>query len=266
MSKYSDQDYLRSQQYKDASKLNTRIELHRRFSTNPQSLYRRVFDLLQIRAGESILELGCGPGDLWQENLDRLHVSCRIHLTDFSPGMLRQAQKNLAQSDFRFDFTNLDAQLIPFGKERFDLVIANFVLYHIPDRSMALSEIQRVLRPGGRLFAATNGQMHLHEIEELIKKIDPGQLQESPIASFNLENGAQILSNFFSQVRLHSFEDSLLVTEVQPLLAYMRSMDYTPEFDRRREDLAQLIQSRIQDEGAFFVRKGVGMFEAVKRK
>jgi SAM-dependent methyltransferase len=264
MSRYSDQDYLRSKQYKDAAKLNARIALHRRFSTNPQNFYRWIFDHLHLEARQHILELGCGSGDLWRDNLDRLPAGCQITLTDFSSGMLSQARMNLAQSRSDINFVNLDAQHIPFRTEHFDIVIANFMIYHIPDRSMALSDIHRVLKPEGHLFAATNGEGHLRELRELVQKIAPDSLREHPATAFNLENGTALLSRFFSKVRIHRFEDSLLVTEVQPLVSYIRSMDYSPEIDKRPEQVAQLIESRIQEQGALFIHKSPGMFEAIR--
>ncbi len=59
----------------------------------------------------------------------------------------------------RVQFKEIDAQSIPFEDETFDAVIANHMLYHVPDRPKAIAEIKRVLKPGGRLIATTIGKI-----------------------------------------------------------------------------------------------------------
>ena len=60
-------------QYRDASNLNARIALHERFSTNPRSLPLWIFDQLELPDDARILEIGCGPENLWADNAERLH-------------------------------------------------------------------------------------------------------------------------------------------------------------------------------------------------
>ncbi|HEY5573784.1 MAG TPA: hypothetical protein VIK64_12265 [Anaerolineales bacterium] len=72
MSKFTDPVHLRSEQFRTAANLNARIRLHQRFSTNPQNLYLWVLNHVQLKPGQQLLELGCGSGELWRENLDRL--------------------------------------------------------------------------------------------------------------------------------------------------------------------------------------------------
>ena len=84
MSRVTDQEYLLSEQYQDASNLNARIQLHRRFSVNKYGLPRWVFDQLDFSSTSRILELGCGPANLWRENLDRIPKGWDITLSDLS--------------------------------------------------------------------------------------------------------------------------------------------------------------------------------------
>jgi len=78
-------------QYRDASNLNARIALHRRFSTNKAGWTRWVFDQLALPQECAILELGCGPADLWQQNAGCIPEGWHITLSDFSPGMVEKA-------------------------------------------------------------------------------------------------------------------------------------------------------------------------------
>src|SRR5215210_9014670 len=210
MPKIADQTYLR-EQYKNAANLNDRIQLHVRFSTNRYDFHRWVFDQLKLAASSRVLELGCGPGSLWRPNLARIPSGWQITLTDFSPGMLAEARANLAGAH-PFSFEQADAQAIPFANASFDAVIANHMLYHVPDRAKAFAEIRRMLRPKGRFYAATNGENHLREIYEFVHQFD-STIDLWNRMTFRLESGAAELSHFFSHVLLHRYESALVVTE-----------------------------------------------------
>lgn len=58
---------------------------------------------------------------------------------------------------------NLDAQRIPLPEHSFDLILVNHLLYHVPEKELAITELWRVLTPGGKLCSATNGFGHLVE-------------------------------------------------------------------------------------------------------
>ena len=99
VSKFTDQQYLKTDQYKDSSNLDARVAIHQRFSTNPYGWFRWIFDtLLKLPSSARILELGCGHGLLWKENVDRIPSGWMITLSDLSPGMLDAAWRNLVVS------------------------------------------------------------------------------------------------------------------------------------------------------------------------
>src|SRR5512142_868159 len=126
MSKPTDQEYLKTEQYRDSSNLDARIVIHQRFSTNPYGWFRWVFDaLVKLPANAKILELGSGNGLLWKENASRIPAGWQIILSDLSPGMVDAAWRNLVVTGRAFQFKEIDAQSIPYEKETFDAVIAN---------------------------------------------------------------------------------------------------------------------------------------------
>ncbi|MBN2548278.1 MAG: methyltransferase domain-containing protein, partial [Anaerolineales bacterium] len=108
----SDQRYLSESQYKTPANLQARIILHQRFSTNPYPWQRWVFEQLELQPGMRLLEVGCGPGDLWRENLDRLPPGMRITLGDLSTGMAAAARAAV-DGQPAFSFIGVDAQHIP---------------------------------------------------------------------------------------------------------------------------------------------------------
>jgi SAM-dependent methyltransferase len=271
MNQSTNPDYLLSVQYKTASNLNARAHLHKRYSTNRTPWCRWVFDrLLQAGppAAPAVLELGCGPGHLWEENLDRLPAGWDVTLTDFSPGMLDEARRNLSRAARAFRFEQADAQRIPFEAERFDLVVANHMLYHVPDRAAACVEIRRVLKPGGRLLAATNGEAHMRELWDLLRQCVPDLApMNEMIAGFTLENGRRQLESFFGDVHLHLYDDALEVTEPEPLIAYaLSSRAYGLSAQPGALGcFARLVRQRLALDGAIHIGKATGLFEAVSQ-
>ena len=258
----TNQQYLLHEQYKDASNLNARIQLHRRFSTNQVNWYHWVFDQYDIAPGSRILELGCGPALLWRENLNRVPDSWDMTLTDFSPGMLQEAQNNLHGSDKHFTFGIVDAQSIPFETNSFDVVIANHMLYHVPDRAKALQEVRRVLRPAGRFYAVTNGEDHLLEILQLRQRAGldlPSRVASSP---FTLENGGEQLAPWFADREQQLFHNSLVITETEPLVAFVLSTIKQEEGIGKVEGLRQLIDQELAQHGTINVQLVSGMFIA----
>ncbi|MBV7339567.1 class I SAM-dependent methyltransferase [Chloroflexi bacterium TSY] len=257
-----DPQYVTSQ-YQDASNLNARIRLHRRFSTNKYGWPRWVFDQFGLPPQCRILELGCGTGDLWFENLDRLSAGWEIVLSDFSSGMLRHARHNLGDNrNFRFGV--IDAQSIPFESGSFDAVVANHMLYHVPNRARALAEIQRVLKSDGRFYAATIGTQDLQEMAALVGKFDSqlASWRRRLSDSFTLENGSAQLTQWFDGVTLHHYEDSLIITEAAPLVDYILSGRINLSADRQR-DFARFVQQELQlCGGKLYVTKASGIFES----
>jgi ubiquinone/menaquinone biosynthesis C-methylase UbiE len=266
MSKFTDQQYLKSDQYRDSSNLDARVVIHQRFSTNPYGWFKWVFDtLLELPENAKILELGCGHGLLWKENIDRIPAEWNITLSDLSSGMLDAAWRNLVVSGRAFQFKEIDAQSIPFEDEAFDAVIANHMLYHVPDRPKAIAEIKRILKPGGRLIATTIGQNHLKEIANWIRYVSPASDFESFGSPFTLENGLEQLEQFFSQVTVSRYSDNLHVTEIKPIVAYIRSSIHAT--DLSEENLSNLqhdLEKESKEKGKIVIAKDSGLFEAIK--
>ena len=251
-------------QYRSAANLNARIQLHQRFSVNHYGWQPWIFDQLDFPPQGRLLELGCGAGNLWLENLKRIPAGWEIILSDFSAGMLQQAQTNLAgRRDFKFKIVDANSLPLPFEDNYFDGVIANHMLYYINDRPALLAEIRRILKPNGRFYCSTIGDNHICELNVLIAQLDAGLAAwDHANNTFILENGAAQLAPFFSQVSLRRYEDALEVTEAAPLVAYILSMfGGMDAFAGREDQIEQLIQSELASHGgAIHITKDSGIF------
>lgn len=212
-------------QYQNASNISARIKLHHLYSKNQQGWFPWIYEQCNLKPNMNVLELGCGDGSLWLTNKELLPDSLHIHLSDLSEGMLRDARRAIGTSDPRFSYQAIDAAKIPLESDSFDLVIANHVLFYCDDLKQVCSEIQRVLKPNGVFLCSTYGKKHMKEITDLVQEYDSRILlsAENLYDRFGLYNGADLLTDYFSNVRRTDYEDSLFVTDPEPLIAYILS-------------------------------------------
>ena len=88
-------------QYQNASNISSRIRLHKEYSTNSKGWFPWIFEHCKLKPNERVLEIGCGNGALWTENLNHIPSNLSILLSDVSDGMLRDARRNLPSGDKR---------------------------------------------------------------------------------------------------------------------------------------------------------------------
>jgi len=255
------------QQYRDSSNLAARIALHQRFGTNQYNWQRWVFDQFSLPSKCRILELGCGSGTLWLENLGWVPAGWEMILSDLSAGMVEKARQNLGVHS-RFQFKVMDGRSIPSENESFDAVIANHIFQHIPDKAAALAEIRRILKPGGKFYTSTIGERHLSEISDLLAKFDPelaswASWRDQPDA-FTLEKGETQLLPWFSDVRLSRYENALDVTEVAPLLDYILSGRVELSAPGREQFRDFLDREMDSQGGIIHITLDSGLFTAVR--
>ncbi len=213
------------QQYINSSNITARINLHEEYSSNREGWFRWLYRMADIKSGERVLELGCGDGSFWKQNLDRIPDNLDITLTDISDGIVHETARTLVIPNSRLSFKVMDAQKIEEPDNSFNVVIANHVLFYCDDLSRALSEIMRVLKPNGRFICSTYSSSHMKEIRELVQSYDDriALSVDNLYEKFGKENGKEILSEYFSDIEWKQFEDNLTATRPEPLIAYIMS-------------------------------------------
>lgn len=252
-------------QYLDDGKLLRRINLHVKHSTNTQGFIPWLFDWYEFYDNFKILELGCGNGRQWEGRIESLPKGCKLILSDFSDGMV-----NIVRNKFliynALSFEKIDIQSIPYLDETFDVVIANHMLYHIPDLSTALSEVKRVLKTGGKLYSTTNGngglRLFVHNVLEHFCCDINVFTQEW---SFSLQNGTEILRNYFSDVKRCDYKDSLSITKTQDLVDWIESTISISNYPEKSIDgLFDYLEEIRKKEGTINIQKENGLFISIK--
>ena len=246
-------------QYNTAEKLDTRISIHSKYSTNKQGFGNWIASHYQIREGASVLELGCGTGDMWAGKDEIIRRCSRFVLSDFSEGMLNRARETLRDCS-GIEYRTIDIQKIPFADHSFDVVIANMMLYHVPDLDQGLREAGRVLKEDGTFYCATFGENGM--MEYIAGLFSAYHVRKEINRNFTLQNGEEKLRTVFGNVRRLLYEDALEVTDAEDLADYIQSLTGMSELQKLPRDTLVSVLEQNMSEGVLRIPKEYGMFIA----
>jgi SAM-dependent methyltransferase len=195
------------EEYADESRLAARRAAHA--SAEGPDAHDLVFEAVAEVAPRRILEVGCGAGELAERM--SLELGAAVVAIDQSKRMVELTRARGVEAHVR------DVQDLGFADGSFDCAVAAWVLFHAADLDRALSELARVLRPGGRLVAATNGPDQVRELYELVG-------QEPPATTFNAANGGESLRRHFARVDRTDLHGWFVFPDAAAAQAYIDSM------------------------------------------
>ena len=247
-------------QYLNSTNVAARIRLHSEYSVNQEGWFPWLYRMSEIQDGMNILEIGCGNGALWLENMNYIPPHVHITLSDISDGMLRDAKNSI--NDERFSFSCFNAEKIPFEDERFDVVYANHMLFYCDDIDLVLKECHRVLKKSGKLICSTYSKRHMKEITELVQEFDKDIVLSSDVLyeRFGLDNGNNILNRYFDSVECIRYEDSIEISDSEPLINYIVSCHGNQNrilIDHYRE-FRDFVADKVKN--GFHITKDAGIF------
>jgi SAM-dependent methyltransferase len=184
-----------------------------------------------VEAGpRRVLEVGCGWGEL-AEWIGR-ETGAEVVAVDLSPRMVELARER------GVDASVADVQSLPFPDQSFDVVVAAWMLYHVPDLDRAIMEVARVLGPGGTFVAATNSRLHLLELRELVGS-GPSALK------FAREDGEEHLRAAFTDVRRIDVDGVHVLADRSEVEEYVRaSISMSPFVDNLPDELDEPFVAR----------------------
>jgi SAM-dependent methyltransferase len=264
-------------QYEDPSNLQSRVNVYAYLCPEhplPKGMTFEdwVLDHLDWTGEESALDIGCGPGGF----LSPISLRAgRVMGFDLSLGMLARARKGMP--DGQAQLTAADIQALPLVSDSVDVVVAAFMLYHVPHLDRALQELSRVLQGGGTILAVTNGPGDKAEIRQAWQEAGRriiGHTFRVPHWSdnFNLDNGATLLGEAFEVVAVDRARGTFEFPDPEPVLAWVQSLH--PGLEDEMEDatwrdvmgeLRRVVAHEIEAHGTFAAGKDSGLVIARKR-
>jgi ubiquinone/menaquinone biosynthesis C-methylase UbiE len=127
------------------------------FSVDERELRSAMVDLLELRPGARVLDVGCGTGKDSLLILERIGPEGDLFAQDLSIGMLRVARRKLGRANGKFELFQTNASYLPFADAQFDAVFHFGGINEFGELRRALREMTRVVRPGGKVVVGDEG-------------------------------------------------------------------------------------------------------------
>jgi SAM-dependent methyltransferase len=210
-----DEGFVRDQ-YASTDRLDTRISV---WHADPERGTPQDAVLAELRRPppRRLLEVGCGTGALAARISS--DIGCEVVAIDQSPAMASAA--SAAVIDARVG----DVQALDSPDGSFDCALAAWMLYHVADLERGLAELARVLEPGGRLIAVTNGRESLAEVYDAVgaRRLE---------STFSSENGEPLLRRHFATTRRIDLRPRAVFQDREQLAGYLASLERGELADR----------------------------------
>lgn len=249
-----DREYVRYQ-YADDEKLKIRKETHERYSEGT-GFQQWVLGHVAARPGQSLLDLGSGTGEDYHPLLEGVDIVAM----DLSLGMLAKVRVSRR--------VNADAQALPFGDRTFDRVMANHMLYHVPDKVAALREMRRVVRAGGRVVITANSRHSYRNLWDIRNAAvaELGLKEYYGVGYWFALEDVELVASVFPEVRVEEARDAFVFPSADPVFRYLATGPASVETEEQQQRLFALMRPRIEaiisHEGVFRVPKTAGCFIA----
>lgn len=272
----TNQSCLTTEMYPDETNLSIRIRTHELYTQPDIDFTAWILDQINWGGYEVVLDVGCGAGMYTKPALTRVKAPGVLVSADLSFGMLMDFRKTY--QGLRINPLNTNILALPVTDNTYDVVLANHMLYHVPDIPQALKEILRCLQQGGHLIAATNSESSMQEfIDEVNTAIhhlgnDLMLPRSQARDNFSLENGLSILESAFDHPIKAELDSALVFPQPEPVIKYINSLRsfYEKKLPQELtwESILDLVYDQVRDKikrnGEYRVSKKTGVFVARK--
>ncbi|MEZ5554482.1 bifunctional demethylmenaquinone methyltransferase/2-methoxy-6-polyprenyl-1,4-benzoquinol methylase UbiE [Haliea sp.] len=170
---------------------------------------RFTIELSAVRAGQSVLDIAGGTGDLAAKFADIVGPTGRVVLADINESMLNVGRDKLLDHGYQgnLEFVQADAQYLPFPDDSFDCVSIAFGLRNVTDKALALRSMLRVLKPGGRLLVLEFSK----PVNPLLEKAyDSYSFRVLPFMGRLVAGDSDSYQYLAESIRMHPDQDTLL--------------------------------------------------------
>jgi len=169
---------------------------------------RYTIDQAAVRAGNSVLDLAGGTGDLARQLASIVGPTGRVVLADINHSMLAEGRKRLVDAGVagNLSITQVDAEHLPFAPSTFDCITIAFGLRNVTDKDTALRSMFRVLKPGGKLLVLEFSK----PADALKPAYDLYSFKILPLLGKLVANDEESYRYLAESIRMHPDQDRLL--------------------------------------------------------
>ena len=212
-----------------------------------------------------MLDLGCGTGLVWINNIDLIPENVHVMLSDVSEGMVDSCRESLG-NDARFSFQVCDAAHTPYESGRYQMILANHMLNFFGDLEQIFDELKRLVAEDGCIYSTTPSLQQGQELFTIAEgfddrlKMDNGDL----VRIFNVENGEEEISGSFRTVETRIFQNDVVTNDVDALILYLASCFEDEQLERlieRYDYFKEHVQSVVAKNGQFRMTNKSALFK-----
>jgi ubiquinone/menaquinone biosynthesis C-methylase UbiE len=250
MNKVTNVEHLSSSQYHTADNVRARWDLYN-FTVPKIDIHQTGIERLRLSGHEAILDVGCGDGSVLVQLRTEGHKGRLVGLEINNTMFQESARKSLTPP---VEFMVGSADTLPFPDQSFDIVLAFFMLYHMPDIQKTLIEWNRVLKNDGKVLIATSS-IHSKPKNKAFKKMAESLIGKKASqhfsSSFNLENGERQLKGILKVAETFIYEGEIRITDAEPQLDSFNSLKdmYHPlPTDSEWENVQRAIREEVERE------------------
>ena len=169
---------------------------------------RFTLDQSGVRPGQTVLDLAGGTGDLAGQFSKRVGQGGFVVLADINASMLFTGRDKLLDKGLidNLDYTQANAEDLPFHDESFDCITIAFGLRNVTDKDKALRSMNRVLKPGGRLLVL---EFSKPVLPLLSKAYDTYSFAALPMMGKLIANDAESYRYLAESIRMHPDQETL---------------------------------------------------------
>jgi SAM-dependent methyltransferase len=257
--------------YETTSDYDVRVRTHELYSVAEGSWPEWLVAHLPREGVHAVLDVGCGTGGILRL-IAAAGIGERWVGVDPSEGMVEKARALAEEAGLSIEFRQGDILDPPRAEERFDLICACHMLYHVPDIDTAVARCVQRLAPGGAFVATTNSRDTMAPYDEdAWRAVREGCPRLRPDAAahtrFSLENGAEFLVRHFDRIELRVRRDAFRFPSPEPWADYLKSgrqldmpADHTDEEWAEVAAMLDDIARKQFGDGPLIVPKLAGMF------
>jgi len=245
--------------------LSKRSDAHKSFAEKDIEAW--IKETVQVKPGETVLDIGCGTGNQLVTYSSMLGDSGRIYACDLQQELLDKAKARLSEKGIKnieFHRQNMDDKF-PFDDDKFELVCSCFAIYYSNDPESLVKEIHRMLKKGGKIFIAGPTPKNTDDFWKLHEKVSGCPVSEKAMkrrASIN-DVFIPLVKKHFNNVRIEIFDNIMHFPSAESVMKYYIAspifVEGVPDSEKERVKNTMLaeVEKEISANGKFDIKKQV---------
>lgn len=230
-----------------------------------------MFRNINVRRGDSVLELDISSNVMWDEYADKLPY-CHLTQTAMDKSILDKVKEKMEKAAWnekpKLEYRVMMEKDFDLPSEKYDVVVCGHLFLRGLEMERMLKSCRRALKPGGTIYLTAIGFGHMKELFDLVKDFEPRVhfYNMDSVYYFGKERGREFLKPYFEQIEWYSYENEIMINDVESITEYVWNTysNVQQVLEKRKEELKRYIAKVIAKQGCLRFKMEAGLFAAKK--